>query len=820
MQRRNTPLWALGVLALADISLIAPVLRYGAAFVLLWVLPGCAWALLMRGRASRPTSADWAIGLGLGLASITFMTLLLHYLPGPLGTAPLLLAANALTIALLLLSTRARLQQAPPDPDPAQTERLPLFLGLLIVVLVAASFRLVNLGYSEFQGDEGVIMGRAARILAGDDAQLFYHHKGPAEILVPTATWVLSKTINEWQARLPLAFASILGIGGFYLLGQRLYNRRTALIAALLLGINGYFVGFGRIVQYQNLVLAGSVLGMLALWRWSRDEGDRWLFAGVALLAYAMLAHYDAIWVLPAAAYIVGRRLWIQRRNWRANLFHVSIAGLMAILALLAFYLPFYLNPSFANTMNYLTNARLSGGSLLYNNLAASLPLNTFYNSTYYLGGVVLFVAVALFLAFRGTSLFIPASGLALAALTLSVQKLTLATGPVLALVLAATILSRRISTASRTVWLWFGAPFAFYYFLVGNPITHVLNVFPAALLLAAWSLDHLLTLPTRKAVRALLSLTGVAVFIFLAYYPYLMFVQHQVELKRTWPVHHPTLYWRPYEERPYTGYFGFPYRAGWKAVGVLAQEGVITGAYGSNEEQEVTGLYVPELERSFCPGPDWYLIAKNVQDLIPTDPQEIESDYYLWGEVHVGDETKLWIYGRASRASDSVTTYDVRDYVRRYDSTATANRAVTTPRVDYIPTGYTLGDDIRLVGYWLDTHDARAGGSIHVTLYWEALRPVTTVYQVFNHLYDGSTMWGQKDSTPGCGLWPTPLWNPGQMVRDDYIIPISPEAPSGEIPILTGMYNLIGPMKRLPVYDSNGTLIGDAIPLAAVDIP
>jgi hypothetical protein len=147
-------------------------------------------------------------------------------------------------------------------------------------------------------------------------------------------------------------------------------------------------------------------------------------------------------------------------------------------------------------------------------------------------------------------------------------------------------------------------------------------------------------------------------------------------------------------------------------------------------------------------------------------------------------------------------------------------DRVVTPPLVDYTPVDYRLGEDIQLRGYSLDAADARPGGSMRLTLYWEALQPVNTVYQVFNHLYDGTEMWGQKDSTPGCGLWPTPLWNPGKVVRDDYIISISPEAPSGEMPLLTGMYNLIGPMKRLPVYDADGTPIGDAIPLTEVNIP
>ena len=98
------------------------------------------------------------------------------------------------------------------------------------------------------------------------------------------ATWTLSGTINEWQARLPFSFAGILGIVALYLLGRRWFNEQIALVAALLLAINGYFVGFGRIVQYQSFVLAMTALALLALWRWSEGKSRRWLVAGVALL--------------------------------------------------------------------------------------------------------------------------------------------------------------------------------------------------------------------------------------------------------------------------------------------------------------------------------------------------------------------------------------------------------------------------------------------------------------------------------------------------------------------------------------------------------
>jgi len=319
------------------------------------------------------------------------------------------------------------------------------------------------------------------------------------------------------------------------------------------------------------------------------------------------------------------------------------------------------------------------------------------------------------------------------------------------------------------------------------------------------------------------LTLLLLAVFLFLAYHPYLMFVQHNPEIKRTWPAHQPNLYWKPDDETPLFGYFGFPYRAGWKVVGALVRAGTLGGVYASNEEQEITDWYIPGAERTYCPNPEWYLIAHNVQDDVAVPQAEIERSYDLWGEVRVAGQPKLRIYHRGSTAAPP-QTFDVEDYVTRFDARTTPASAIPPPPSDYVPAGYTLGDSVRLLGYRIDTTDAHPGGDVRLVIYWEALSPMETSYQVFNHLYDG-TMWGQRDGTPGCGLRPTVLWEPGQIVRDEYIIPIAPATPPGDIPLLIGMYSL-DDGERLPVRDPNGVpiqygsdSIGDAIPLTVVPV-
>jgi 4-amino-4-deoxy-L-arabinose transferase-like glycosyltransferase len=838
---RNLALGLAILTLLADLALAVPTIRYGATFVLLWLLPGLAWAKLLGGRNRRPTAEETATGLGLGIGSVALLTLLIYYLPGPL-TLPVLLGAVNLGVFILLLVS---LRSPPCNPASAGDKRSSsavrsssFIVHCSLVILLAASLRLTYLDYSEFQGDEGTAMTRAARAIQGDEAQLFYHQKGPVEVLLPMATWVLSGTINEWQARLSFAFAGILGVAAFYLLARRWFNERSGFIAALLLAINGYFVGFGRIVQYQSCVLAAGILALLALWRWSQGGGRKWLLAGAALLAFGLLAHYDAGLVFPAAVYIVGQRLWAGRSR-RCTPIPISEplgAGALALSILALFYLPFMRHPNFTKTLSYLSGARIGTQGPLYNNILSSLPLATFYNSSYYLIGLACLIVLASLFSFQRMGLLIPFVCYSLVLLFSLLAGSTdwdlgLGVGPVLATLLSAIILSRRTTAQLRAVWLWFGAPFIFYYFLVWDPRTHVLNAFPGAILLAVFALDHLLDAPAKRlfslrrwslfTVHCSRFIVLCSLFILSACYPYLMFVQHDPEVKRSWPTHRPTLYWKPTSngDPPLFGFFGFPYRAGWKVINRLMEEGVIEGAYASNEEPQVAGWYTRGVARTYCPAPDWYLIAQDVQDQVPVPWEEIETSYYLWGEVLVGGEPKIGLYRRGIPAVATPAAFhaEVEGHTRRFDAHTTPAAATLLPSTDYVPAGHTLGEAVRLLCYRLDAANAHPGGSLDLVLYWETLQPIETNFQVFSHLYDG-TMWGQQDGTPGCGLQPTVFWDPGQVVQDEHTIPIASTTPAGDIPLLVGMYELIT-QERLPVRDPEGVPVGNAIPLTMVTV-
>ena len=772
---RRPSLWILLLAPLLNAALLLEPVRYWAAFGLLWLLPGLGYAALLSKGSKGPRGEDLAVGLGLGIGTIALLTLLLHYIPGPLRPSLLLVGVDALLAGLIALGLRAE-----PSADALRLKDIP-WPALAVILISSALLRLVHLGYSEFQGDEAVVLMRAAASLTGDGAQLFYHQKGPLEVLLPMATWSLNGAINEWQARLPFAFAGILGVVAVYLVGRRWLDGRAGAAGASLLAVNGYFVGFGRIVQYQSLVLAMTSLGLLALWRWYEEEATRWLLTGAALLAFGLLGHYDAALTLPAAGYIVLSRMGaLYRRGGERSIPWRALGGAAAtgLIVLLPFYLPFVLHPNFGKTLGYL-------------------------------GALALALAAAAFLSFRRSMLLVPA-GCLLLALMLPAR----AAGPVLTLLLAVVFL-REKAPSRRAAWLWFGAPFVFTFFLVWDPRTHVLNAYPGAVLLAGLVIDRIVG-DARSKGRLFLMGSLLVGWVFLAGFPYLMFVHHEPEIKRTWPEHQPTLYWRPDLQVPEEGYFGFPYRAGWKVVGALMEQGGIEGPYASNEEQAITDWYTRGGERTYCESPSWYLIAENVQDEVPVDLAAHERSRRLWATVRVGGKPRIQVYHRAP-VTTTAGTYDVHAFASEFDARTTPSHVLSQHPSGFTPTAYTLGQDVELVGYRLDAGQAHPGGSVTVVLYWRARRPLLKNYQVFTHLYDG-TLWGQHDGAPACAMRPTTLWEPGRIVRDEHVIPVDPDAPVGGIGLFIGMYDLQSG-ERLPVDHPDRAAPDDAIPLTTVRV-
>lgn len=128
------------------------------------------------------------------------------------------------------------------------------------------------------------------------------------------------------------------------------------------------------------------------------------------------------------------------------------------------------------------------------------------------------------------------------------------------------------------------------------------------------------------------------------------------------------------------------------------------------------------------------------------------------------------------------------------------------------IPSGATLGENIRLLGHSRDL----TADELIVRLHWqrksfsrESTLPNAN-YTVFVQLLDAQnnlvTSW---DSPPFAGQYPTSQWQPGEILMDAFRLPLPDDLPPGEYHLVTGMYTLDA--GRLPAYD-DGTRLPDAM--------
>ena len=99
--------------------------------------------------------------------------------------------------------------------------------------------------------------------------------------------------------------------------------------------------------------------------------------------------------------------------------------------------------------------------------------------------------------------------------------------------------------------------------------------------------------------------------------------------------------------------------------------------------------------------------------------------------------------------------------------------------------------DEVTLLGYGLLNDRLAAGDIAQFTLFWQADRTPARRYKVFLHVLDeANQIVGQRDAEPGGGMRPTDGWTPGEVVTDNYGVPIHPATPPGEYRVEVGMYD------------------------------
>jgi hypothetical protein len=131
------------------------------------------------------------------------------------------------------------------------------------------------------------------------------------------------------------------------------------------------------------------------------------------------------------------------------------------------------------------------------------------------------------------------------------------------------------------------------------------------------------------------------------------------------------------------------------------------------------------------------------------------------------------------------------------------------------------FGDEIMLLGYDFPERRVQPGGALPITLYWQALRATNRHYVVSNHLLNNVSLlqWGGRDRVPR-DFYSTVLWTPGEVVQDEYWVPVDPAAPPGVYRLDIGLYvALLGQLWYLPLVADGETLDTNDVTIAPIKV-
>jgi len=294
------------------------------------------------------------------------------------------------------------------------------------------------------------------------------------------------------------------------------------MVATSLYATNGMILGVSRIVQYQSLVLLFVCMALYFFALAVTDE--RWRSRGVLFgsIAWALgvLAHYDALLILPFVLYLV----LAYYRAYR-DLKPTVIPAVIFAVAVASFYIPFALSIS-DSTKGYWSN-RLTGGE---DKISSSVYLFEVYNPL----------------------LVLPAY----AVLTL------LGAG-----YLVHAFATRRELLRNAALVLWLSGVVIFFEVVVNLPGTHIFNYLLPLMILMGLGVTWILDLVRFRALKAAVCAAVVCMGLFLAVQSYALFVEH----RQAYP-------WAPERvlgmdvppvkiDRYHTSLFGFPYDGGWRAI-------------------------------------------------------------------------------------------------------------------------------------------------------------------------------------------------------------------------------------------------------------
>ena len=188
----------------------------------------------------------------------------------------------------------------------AAWRRLPSWLPLIVLLMMAASLRLSTLSLQSLWYDEAYTPVHVLH--AGLGATL---HSWLADENTPplwyVLVWAVSRIagIGVLALRMPSALAGIALVGVGWLIGAELGTRRTALTLAAILAFNPLFVWYSQEARAYELYTLFAAISLLWFLRARRSHSGLALAGWSASSILALLSHYFAFFLIAPEALLL-----------------------------------------------------------------------------------------------------------------------------------------------------------------------------------------------------------------------------------------------------------------------------------------------------------------------------------------------------------------------------------------------------------------------------------------------------------------------------------------------------------------------------------
>ncbi|MBU0597519.1 glycosyltransferase family 39 protein [Patescibacteria group bacterium] len=211
-----------------------------------------------------------------------------------------------------------------------------IIVFLIVVLVIAASLRLINISQENFSLDEAWSVVNAQHSVS-EITRIIQNENYPPLYQYLLHGWLGVFGVSELAARSLSLILGLLSIIVIYLLGKALFSRSVGVWAALLTALSSFHIEFSQEARMYILVFLLSGLSSLFLWRALKIGQLRHWILYIVISALNLYTHYFAILLLVSqfifiVVYVLRNRgVFKLRRNYLISLLAIVILFLPEI---------------------------------------------------------------------------------------------------------------------------------------------------------------------------------------------------------------------------------------------------------------------------------------------------------------------------------------------------------------------------------------------------------------------------------------------------------------------------------------------------------